>query len=86
MWLIRCAAPEQLASDEVKRTIMTVQDYLRILRRRGWIIVAGVLLAGLAAFGVSSLQQEMYRATVQVSTVPARPDLGAGQHSQGFDA
>lgn len=57
---------------------MTVQDYLRILSRRGWIIIAAMLLAGLAAFGVSSLQREMYRATVQVSTVPARPDWGLG--------
>jgi capsular polysaccharide biosynthesis protein len=57
---------------------MSIQDYLRILRRRGWIIIAAVILAGAAAFGVSSLQVEMYRATVQVSTVPARPDWGLG--------
>jgi capsular polysaccharide biosynthesis protein len=35
-------------------------------------------LAGIAAFGISSLQEDMYRATVQVSTVPARPDWGLG--------
>jgi capsular polysaccharide biosynthesis protein len=57
---------------------MTIQDYLRILRRRGWIILAATVLAGVAAFGVSSLQADMYRATVQVSTVPARPDWGLG--------
>jgi capsular polysaccharide biosynthesis protein len=57
---------------------MTIQDYLRILQRRGWIIAVAVILAGVAAYGISSLQQEMYRATVQVSTVPARPDWGLG--------
>lgn len=57
---------------------MTIQDYARILRRRGWVIVAAVLLAGGAAFGISALQTEMYRATIQVSTVPARPDWGLG--------
>jgi capsular polysaccharide biosynthesis protein len=62
----------------LKEKRMSIQDYLRILRRRGWIILAAVILAGAAAFGVSSLQVEMYRATVQVSTVPARPDWGLG--------
>src|SRR5215212_4000024 len=57
---------------------MTIQEYIRILRRRGWIIVAAVLLAMVAAFGVSYLQEELYRATVNVSTVPARPDWGLG--------
>jgi capsular polysaccharide biosynthesis protein len=57
---------------------MTIQEYMRIIRRRGWIIVAGVLLAAVAAFGVSSLQEEIYRAAVYVSTVPARPDWGLG--------
>ncbi len=55
---------------------MTIQDYLRIVRRRGWIVILAVVLAGAGAFGVSTLQEEMYRATVQVSTVPARPDWG----------
>lgn len=57
---------------------MTIQEYLRILRRRGWIIVAGAILAATAAFGVSYIQEDMYRATVFVSTVPARPDWGLG--------
>lgn len=57
---------------------MTIQEYIRILRRRGWIIVAAMLLAAVAAFGVSYLQRELYRATVYVSTVPARPDWGLG--------
>lgn len=57
---------------------MTIQEYLRIIRRRGWIILLSVALAAAAAFGVSYLQEDMYRATVYVSTVPARPDWGLG--------
>lgn len=57
---------------------MTIQEYMRIIRRRGWIIVAAVVLAALAAFAISSFQERIYRATVFVSTVPARPDWGLG--------
>jgi capsular polysaccharide biosynthesis protein len=57
---------------------MTIQEYLRVLRRRGWIIVVAMLLAAVAAYGVSYFQEQMYRATVYVSTVPARPDWGLG--------
>ncbi|MBV7335355.1 hypothetical protein KFU94_45365 [Chloroflexi bacterium TSY] len=55
---------------------MTIQEYLRILRTRGWIIVVAALLCAAAAYGVSSFQKEFYRASVFVSTVPARADWG----------
>ena len=55
---------------------MTIQEYLRIIRRRGWIVVAACVLAAAAAYGISHFQKDMYRATVYVSTVPARPDRG----------
>lgn len=57
---------------------MTIQEYMRILQRRGWIIVVAVFLAAAGAFGISYFQEDMYRATVYVSTVPARPDWGLG--------
>ncbi|MCB0131628.1 MAG: hypothetical protein KDD78_12295, partial [Caldilineaceae bacterium] len=57
---------------------MTLQEYLRILRKRGWIIIVAILLAGAAAYAISMVQSEMYRAAVDVSTVPARPDWGLG--------
>ncbi len=57
---------------------MTFQEYVRILRKRGWIIVATAVLAGLMAMGISMFQKELYRATVNVSTVPARADFGLG--------
>ena len=57
---------------------MTIQEYIRIIRRRGWIIVVSTLLTAAAAFAVSYIQEDMYRATVYVSTVPARADWGLG--------
>lgn len=57
---------------------MTIQEYIRILRKRGWIVIAAALLAAIAAYGVGYLQKEVYRATVYISAVPARADFGLG--------
>lgn len=57
---------------------MTIQEYLRILRKRGWIVIAAALLAAIAAYGVGYLQKDVYRATVYISAVPARADFGLG--------
>ncbi len=59
-----------------------IQDYGGVVRRYGWIVIVAVLLAGLLSYGVSFLQEEMYRATVHVSTVPARPDWGLGNSAK----
>lgn len=55
-----------------------IQEYGGVIRRFGWIAIVAILLAGLLSYGVSFFQQEMYKAAVQVSTVPARPDWGLG--------
>lgn len=57
---------------------MSLQEYIRIIRKRGWIVLVALLLAAAAGYGISSLQEDVYRATVYVSTVPARPDWGLG--------
>ena len=59
-----------------------IQDYGGVVRRYGWIVIVAVLLAGLLSYGVSFFQVEMYRATVHVSTVPARPDWGLGNSAK----
>lgn len=41
-------------------------------------VVLAVVLGAMAAFGISYVQKELYQATVEVSTVPARPDWGLG--------
>ena len=55
-----------------------IQEYGGVIRRFGWIVVLAVVLAGLLSYGVSYLQEDMFRATVLVSSVPARPDWGLG--------
>lgn len=57
---------------------MTIQEYIRIIRRRGWIVVIAAVLAAVTAYGISYLQKDVFRATAYVSTVPARPDWGLG--------
>lgn len=57
---------------------MTFQEYWRIIRTRGWIVVLAIVLGAAAAFAISMVQKDLYAATVEVSTVPARPDWGLG--------
>ncbi len=51
---------------------MELQDYLRILRKRGWIIVVVALAAAAGAFAFSKMQTPIYSASVKLSVVPAR--------------
>ena len=58
---------------------MALNDYFRILRQRGWLII---LLAGLtagAAFGFSRMQTPIYESSVKLLVRPARSDFGQSQ-------
>ncbi|HNS02688.1 MAG TPA: Wzz/FepE/Etk N-terminal domain-containing protein [Anaerolineae bacterium] len=57
---------------------MEIRDYLKILRKRGWIIIVLALLAAGLAFAISQVQTPTYKAKVSVSVLPARPDWGLG--------
>jgi len=50
------------------------EDYWRILRRRGWIIVLATVIALAGMMGVGLLQTPKYRSTIRLFVVPARPD------------
>jgi capsular polysaccharide biosynthesis protein len=52
---------------------MQLQDYARILWKRGWIIILLALFAAASAYGFSKLQTPIYKSTVTLSTVPSRP-------------
>ncbi len=58
---------------------MSIQDYLRVLRRRGWMIIAAALLMAAGAFVFSKLQTPIYRASLHVQVLPARTDWGLAQ-------
>lgn len=55
---------------------MELRDYVRILRKRGWIILLLAALTAGAAFGFSQLQTVVYKSSVNVSVFPDRIDNG----------
>lgn len=58
---------------------MQLGDYLRIFIRRGWIAILLAVLAGAAAYVLSSQQQAVYRSTQTVLIQPSRFDLGLAE-------
>lgn len=61
---------------------MKIQDYLRVLRQRGWIIILAAVLTAASAFVFSKLQTPVYRSSVEVSIQLARADLGLAQSAK----
>lgn len=57
---------------------MEFQDYLRILRQRGWMIVLLAFLTAAAAFGFSRMQTPVYEASARL-LITSRPDFGQAQ-------
>src|SRR2546423_15401975 len=55
---------------------MNLIDYVRILARRGWIILLAMVLTAGSAYIFSKLQTPIYRAEQQILIKPSRPDLG----------
>lgn len=58
---------------------MELVDYARILYKRWWIIVVLVGVTSASAFAFSKLQVPIYQASMQVTILPARNDLGLSQ-------
>jgi capsular polysaccharide biosynthesis protein len=58
---------------------MQLQEYARILWRRGWLIVLLAVITAGSAFGFSKIQEQrnpVYKSTIKLLIQPARPDLG----------
>ena len=55
---------------------MELRDYLRILRKRGWIIILTTVLTAAAAWGFSRVQTVEYKSSVNVFVSPDRIDNG----------
>lgn len=55
---------------------MELRDYLRILRKRGWIIILTTVLTAAAAFGFSQMQTVEWKSTISVFVRPERIDNG----------
>jgi capsular polysaccharide biosynthesis protein len=55
---------------------MELQEYIRIVRRRGWIVVLLAILAAGGAYVFSKAQPTIYEASVNLTVRPARADWG----------
>ena len=60
----------------------SLRDYLRVVRRRKWIILQAVLLVPAVAVGLSLRQEKVYKATSQVLLVQQNP---ANQFGNGIN-
>ena len=58
---------------------MELNDYLRILRQRGWMIILVALLTAAATFGFSKVQTPVYESTLRMLVRPSRTDFGQSQ-------
>ncbi len=61
---------------------MAFQVYLRILFRRGWIMLLLALLTAVAAFVFSTIKEQtapVYKSTIKVLVLPSRTDFGQAQ-------
>ena len=58
---------------------MELNDYIRLIRQRGWLIILLALLTTATAFGFSRAQEPIYKSTLVLLVNPSRTDFGQAQ-------
>ena len=75
----------------IESDTVTLHDYLRVIRRRKWMVVLAALLVPLAAVAFSLQQQRLYEASADVllnsqnaatATLPGTPLMGLSQEPE----
>lgn len=61
---------------------MKIEEYIRVLRQRGWIIILAIVVTAASAFVFSNVQTPVYRSRVDISIQLARPDFGLTQSAK----
>ncbi len=61
---------------------MPLLEYVRLVRRRGWIVLLVAALTALSAFVFSRLQTPVYKSTAYLLVQPARTDFGLTQSAK----
>ena len=59
---------------------MEIKQYLEIIKHWFWLIILGIVLGGLLAWGFSAIQEPVYQATARVQVMSA-PQSGANDYS-----
>lgn len=63
---------------------MELQDYFRILWKRGWIIVLMAFITAASAYGFSKMQTPEYKGSTKLLFRPARADWGLQNAAKGL--
>lgn len=63
---------------------MQLRDYVRILSKRGWVIILVAVITTTSAFMFSRFQTPVYRSTIFLNAWPARLDWGLQQTIKGL--
>ena len=61
---------------------MEMMDFVRLIRRRGWLALLLAVLGAGSGFVFSRLQTPVYRSTMKLTVQPARSDLGLTQSAK----
>jgi len=61
-----------------------LQDYFRILWKRGWIIVLLAVVTAVSAYGFSKMQTPEYKGSIKLLFRPARADWGLQNAAKGL--
>jgi capsular polysaccharide biosynthesis protein len=62
---------------------MELNDYIRIIKRRWWIILLTTVLTAGAAYAFSKMQEPVYKSSVRL-LITSRPDFGQTQAAQAL--
>lgn len=63
---------------------MEIQEYFKILWRRGWIIILIAAITAASAYGFSKIQMPEYKGSITLQFRPARADWGLQNAAKGL--
>ena len=63
---------------------MEIQEYFKILWRRGWIIILVAAITAVSAYGFSKIQMPEYKGRITLQFRPARADWGLQNAAKGL--
>jgi capsular polysaccharide biosynthesis protein len=68
----------------IQEVRVEIQEYFKILWRRGWIIVLLAVITAVSAYGFSKMQTPEYKGSIKLLFRPARADWGLQNAAKGL--